>query len=107
MVLEKVREILCDQLDVEEEQVTLDASITDDLGADSLDVVDLVMSIEEEFDLEFPDEEVENIKTVGDIVKYIESKVEAYNLDYEPPHWISAAAFFYHGKIMNFRVESY
>ncbi|MEM0530280.1 MAG: acyl carrier protein [Candidatus Pararuminococcus gallinarum] len=77
MVLEKVREILCDQLDVEEEQVTLDASITDDLGADSLDVVDLVMSIEEEFDLEFPDEEVENIKTVGDIVKYIESKVEA------------------------------
>ena len=77
MVLEKVREILCDQLDVEEEQVTLDASITDDSGADSLDVVDLVMSIEEEFDLEFPDEEVENIKTVGDIVKYIESKVEA------------------------------
>ena len=77
MVLEKVREILCDQLDVEEEQVTLDASITDDLGADSLDVVDLVMSIEEEFDLEFPDEEVENIKTVGDIAKYIEPKVEA------------------------------
>ena len=77
MLLDKVREILCDQLDVEEEQVTLDASITDDLGADSLDVVDLVMSIEEEFDLEFPDEEVENIKTVGDIVKYIESKVEA------------------------------
>ena len=77
MVFEKVKEILCDQLDVEEEQVTLDASITDDLGADSLDVVDLVMSIEEEFDLEFPDEEVENIKTVGDIVKYIESKVEA------------------------------
>ena len=77
MVLEKVREILCDQLDVEEEQVTLDASITDDLGADSLDVVDLVMSIEEEFDLEFPDEEVENIKPAGDIVKYIEQKVEA------------------------------
>lgn len=77
MVLEKVREILCDQLDVEEAQVTMEASITDDLGADSLDVVDLVMSIEEEFDLEFPDEEVENIKTVGDIVKYIESKIDA------------------------------
>ncbi len=77
MVLEKVREILCDQLDVEEEQVTLDASITDDLGADSLDVVDLVMSIEEEFDLEFPDEEVENIKTAGDFANYIESKEEA------------------------------
>lgn len=51
----------------------MDASIIDDLGADSLDVVDLVMSIEEEFDVEIPDEEVENIKTVGDIVKFIEA----------------------------------
>ncbi|WP_077533230.1 acyl carrier protein [Massiliimalia massiliensis] len=72
MVLEKVTEILCDQLDVDAEKVTMEASITDDLGADSLDVVDLVMSLEEEFDVEIPDEEVENIKTVGDIVKYIE-----------------------------------
>ena len=55
---------------------TMEASITEDLGADSLDVVDLVMSIEESFDVEIPDEEVENIKTVGDIVKYIENKVE-------------------------------
>ena len=54
----------------------MEASITEDLGADSLDVVDLVMSIEERFDGEIPDEEVENIKTVGDIVKYIENKVE-------------------------------
>ena len=72
MVLEKVTEILCDQLEVDAEKVTMEASITDDLGADSLDVVDLVMSLEEEFDVEIPDEEVENIKTVGDIVKYIE-----------------------------------
>ena len=72
MVLEKVTEILCDQLDVDAEKVTMEASITDDLGADSLDVVDLVMSLEEEFDVEIPDEEVENIKTVGDIVKFIE-----------------------------------
>ncbi len=72
MVLEKLKEILVDQLDVEEEKVTLEASITEDLGADSLDVVDLIMSLEEEFGLEIPDEEVENIKTVGDIVKYIE-----------------------------------
>lgn len=72
MVLEKVTEILCDQLDVNAEKVTMEASITDDLDADSLDVVDLVMSLEEEFDVEIPDEEVENIKTVGDIVKYIE-----------------------------------
>ena len=62
-----------DRLDVEEEKVTAEASITEDLGADSLDVVDLVMSIEEEFDIEIPDEAVENIKTVGDIVSYIES----------------------------------
>ena len=73
MVFEKVKSIVADQLDVEEEKVTAEASITEDLVADSLDVVDLVMSIEEEFDIEIPDEAVENIKTVGDIVSYIES----------------------------------
>lgn len=73
MVFDKVKSIIVEQLDADEDQVTLEASITDDLGADSLDVVDLVMSIEESFDVEIPDEEVENIKTVGDIVKYIES----------------------------------
>ena len=73
MVFEKVKSIVADQLDVEEEKVTAEASITEDLGADSLDVVDLVMSIEEEFDIEITDEAVENIKTVGDIVSYIES----------------------------------
>lgn len=73
MVFDKVKGIIADQLDVEEDKVVPDAVITDDLNADSLDVVDLVMSIEEEFDIEIPDEAVENIKTVGDIVKYIES----------------------------------
>lgn len=72
MVFEKVREILVDQLDVDEDAVTMEANIQNDLGADSLDIVDLVMSLEEEFDCEIPDEEIENIKTVGDIVKYIE-----------------------------------
>ena len=72
MVFEKVREILVDQLDMDEDAVTMEASIQNDLGADSLDIVDLVMSLEEEFDCEIPDEEIENIKTVGDIVKYIE-----------------------------------
>ena len=76
MVFDKIREIIVDQLDVDEDKVTTDASITEDLGADSLDVVDLVMNIEESFDLEIPDEEVENIKTVGDIVKFIEAKTE-------------------------------
>ena len=76
MVFDKIKDIIVEQLDVEYDAVTMEASITDDLGADSLDVVDLVMSIEESFDVEIPDEEVENIKTVGDIVKYIENKVE-------------------------------
>lgn len=76
MVFDKIKDIIVEQLDVEEDAVTMEVSITDDLGADSLDVVDLVMSIEESFDVEIPDEEVENIKTVGDIVKYIENKVE-------------------------------
>ena len=73
MVFEKVKEILCDQLDVDAKDVTMEASITEDLGADSLDIVDLVMSLEDEFDIEVPDEEVETIKTVGDIVRYIEN----------------------------------
>ena len=73
MVFDKVKSIIVDQLDVEEEKVVSEAVITDDLGADSLDVVDLVMAIEEEFDVEIPDEAVENIKTVGDIVSYIEN----------------------------------
>ena len=76
MVFDKVKKIIVDQLDVEEDKVTEAASITDDLVADSLDVVDLVMSFEEEFDIEIPDDQVEKIKTVGDIVKFIEEKVE-------------------------------
>ena len=76
MIFDKVKEILVDQLDVEEEKVTMEASIVDDLGADSLDLVDLLMSLEEEFDVEIPDDQVENIKTVGDIVKYIEDNAQ-------------------------------
>lgn len=72
MVFEKVREILCEQLDLEEDEVTMTSDIADDLGADSLDMVDLVMSIEDEFELDVADEEIEGIKTVGDIVRYIE-----------------------------------
>lgn len=72
MVFDKVKDIIVDQLDVDEDKITMDSSITEDLGADSLDVVDLIMSLEEEFDIKIPDEEVENVKTVGDIVKFIE-----------------------------------
>ena len=73
MVFNQVAEILVDQLDVEKDKVTMEASIIDDLGADSLDVVDLIMSLEEEFGMEIPEDQVENMKTVGDIVKYIEA----------------------------------
>lgn len=73
MVFEKIRAILCEQLDVEESEVTMDSNIAEDLGADSLDVVDLIMSIEDEFEIEVPDDQIEGIKTVGDVVNYIES----------------------------------
>ncbi len=72
MVLEKVKAILAEQFDAVEDDITTETSIQDDLGADSLDVVDLLMVIEGEFDLEVPDTEIENLKTVGDLVKYIE-----------------------------------
>ena len=75
MVFEKVKKIIVDQLDIEEGIITMDSVIIEDLGADSLDVVDIIMSLEEEFDMEIPDEQVENIKTIGDIVKYIEENL--------------------------------
>ena len=73
MVLEKVKAILAEQFDVDEDKITADTDLQEDLGADSLDVVDLLMSIEDEFDIEIPDEEIENIKTVGTLVSYIEA----------------------------------
>mgnify|MGYP000105139731 CR=1 FL=1 len=74
-MLEKMKEIIADQLSVDADSITEASSFKDDLGADSLDVVDLVMSLEDEFDIEIPDEEIENIKTVGDVVKYIEDNI--------------------------------
>ena len=73
MVLEKVKAILAEQFDVEEDKITAETDLQEDLGADSLDVVDLLMSIEDEFDVEVPDEEIENIKTVGSLVSYIQA----------------------------------
>ncbi len=69
---EKVKEIIVDQLGVEADQVTLNSTFVDDLGADSLDIVELVMALEEEFDMQIPDEQAEKIRTVGDAVKYIQ-----------------------------------
>ncbi len=73
MTFDKIKELIVDQLDVEEDKVTMDANIQDDLGADSLDIVDLVMSVEDAFEVKIEDEDVENIKTVGDIVNFIDN----------------------------------
>lgn len=74
-IIDKVREVIVDQLTVEEDDVNEEASFVDDLGADSLDIVELVMALEESFGISIPDEEAENIKTVGDAVAYIEANV--------------------------------
>ena len=73
-VEEKVKEIIVDQLGVDEKQVTAESSFIDDLGADSLDTVELVMALEEEFDIEIPDDEAEKIATVQDATNYINSR---------------------------------
>ena len=73
-IFDKLKELVVDQLGVEEDEVTMEATMQDDLGADSLDLVDLVMSVEEEFGVKLADEDLENIKTVGDIVNYIEER---------------------------------
>ena len=74
-VEEKVKEIIVDQLGVDDKQVTTSASFIDDLGADSLDTVELVMALEEEFDIEIPDEEAEGLLSVGQAVDYISTKL--------------------------------
>ncbi|MGM9966762.1 MULTISPECIES: acyl carrier protein [unclassified Rummeliibacillus] len=74
-VLERVSKVVVDRLGVDESEVKLEASFRDDLGADSLDVVELVMEFEEEFDMQIDDEDAEKIATVGDAVSFIESKL--------------------------------
>ena len=74
MDFEKVKEIIVDSLSCDESQVTMEANLKDDLEADSLDAVEVIMALEEEFDIEIPDEEAENFKTIGDIVEYIEAQ---------------------------------
>lgn len=74
-IFEKLQAIIADQLELDADTITYDSHILDDLGADSLDVVDLIMSIEDEFSVEVPDEALENIRTVEDMVKYIEDNM--------------------------------
>ena len=74
-VFEKVKGIIVEQLGVAETSVTMEASFIDDLGADSLDIVELVMAVEEEFDMEIPDADAEKVVTVGDVVDYIKDSI--------------------------------
>lgn len=73
-VFDRVKQLILDQLDVDGDEITPDARFIDDLGADSLDIVELIMAIEEEFELEIPDEDAERIATVGDAVAYIKKE---------------------------------
>ncbi len=76
-IFEKTRAIIAEKLNLEEETITPESSILEDLGADSLDIVDLVMALEEEFDIQVPDEDMENLTTVGDVVNYIAQRLSA------------------------------
>ena len=77
MIFEKLKDIIAEQLSVDADKVTLEANIQEDLDADSLDIVDLITTIEDEFDISIPDEAVEEIKTVNDIVTYVENNADA------------------------------
>lgn len=75
MIFEKIRKLLSEQLDIDEEEITMESTLLEDLGADSIELVDLVMSVEEEYDIEVPDDALDNIVTVGDAVNYLENLI--------------------------------
>ena len=75
-MFERVKQIIADQLGIDENEIAMESSFIDDLGADSLDIVELIMALEEEFNIEIPDEEAEKISTVGDIVEYIKAHAQ-------------------------------
>ena len=75
MTIDKIKEILADTLEVDIDDLSADTNIATDLGADSLDVVEILMSIEDEFDVEIPDSEIENIRTIGELVDYIDANM--------------------------------
>ena len=77
MIFDEVREILAEQLDVDKDSIEMNSKLAEDLGADSLDAIDIVMTIEDQYAIEVPDENIENMKTVEDIVSFIESNPDA------------------------------
>jgi len=75
MVFDKIKEILALQLDANADDMTMDTKITDELGADSLDIVEMIMSVEDEFNIEILDDQLEGLKTIGDVVEYIQNAI--------------------------------
>lgn len=75
-MFDKIKEIIADKLSLNEDDITMDSSFVDDLNADSLDIVELIMALEDELEMEIPDEDVEGFTTVGDVVRYVKSHVE-------------------------------
>ena len=75
-MFEKIKEIIADKLSISEDEITMDSAFLEDLNADSLDIVELIMALEDELDMEIPDEDAEGFVTVGDVVKYVKSHVE-------------------------------
>lgn len=75
-MFEKIREIIAEKLSVTEDEITMESAFLEDLNADSLDIVELIMALEDELDMEIPDEDAENFVTVGDVVKFVKSHVE-------------------------------
>ena len=75
-MFDKIREIVADKLNISEDKITMDSAFLEDLNADSLDIVELIMALEDELDMEIPDEDAENFVTVGDVVKFVKSHVE-------------------------------
>ncbi len=73
MILEKIKKIFAQDFDIDESEITPDANIYDDLGLDDIDIYDMVMSVEDDFEIELPDEELERISTIGDLIKFIEN----------------------------------
>ena len=76
MIFDRVKDIIADKLSVDADEITMESSFVDDLGADSLDIVELIMALEDEFDMEIPDEEAEKISTVANVVEYIRQHTE-------------------------------
>lgn len=77
MIFENIRKIISEQLGIDEKNISLDSNLTSDLDADSLDAVEIIMALEDEYSIEIPDEKIENLKTISDLVEYIESLVQA------------------------------